>query len=435
MEFARIIPLKPADCESMDTTNFKKQQTILVLLNIAVIAALFFVHILFLMQIGTPSRALLATLGSRFLLLIAELYWLQSVDETLGERAINAYTSISIWLNIVFAFGAAVFGGTADSHYSVLMIIPIVQAAYNFNLPKTIGVVSAASLLTVLEVWIFYQRKPPVDFGEFFEAATVSLIFFVIGIVVWLLVGNLRQRQNEIRRSLETLERTQMRLVAEEKLAAVGRLSAAIAHEIRNPVALIASSLEMALKNPENSPVRAEMFDILTSESRRLETLTGDFLTFARTRPPRLATHEPVETLEHVAALTRGYASEREIEIAVHVGETTPIDYDSEQLTQAIVNLVMNSADVLKSGGRLSVGFVPPATFYVSNDGPAIGTGDVGQLFEPFFTTKPKGTGLGLAIVRSIAVAHGGDAVLASNEDGNVRFEIRLEAHGKDPDR
>lgn len=292
MEFARSIPLNPVDCESMDTSNFTKQQTILVLLNIAVIAALFFVHILFLFQIGTPSRALLVTLATRFVILIAELYWLQSANEEITPRAIVAYTHVSIWLNIVFAFAAAVFGGTADSHYSVLMIIPIVQAAYNFSLPKTLGVISTASFLTVLEVWIFYQRRPPVDFGEFFEAATVSLIFFVIGVVVWLLVGSLRERQDELRRSLETLERTQMKLVSEEKLAAVGRLSAAIAHEIRNPVALIASSLEMALKYPEDSPVRHEMFDILTGESRRLETLTADFLKFARTRPPKVARHD-----------------------------------------------------------------------------------------------------------------------------------------------
>ncbi len=419
----------------MDSTNFKNQQSTLVLINIAVLAALFFVHIAFLFQIGTPSRALLVTLATRFVLLIGELYWLQSVDDLITQRAIGLYTHVSIWLNILFAFAAAVFGGTADSHYSVLMIIPIVQAAYNFSFPKTLAIVSTASMLTVLEVWIFYQRKPPVDFGEFFEAATVTLIFFVIGIVVWLLVGNLRQRQNEIRQSLETLERTQMKLVGEEKLAAVGRLSGAIAHEIRNPVALIASSLAMALKQPEDSPVRREMFEILTSESRRLETLTGEFLTFARTRPPIPVRRAPSEAIEHVAALTRAHAAERGIDVIAVPNSDEPIDFDPDQIGRALLNLVMNSIDASNSGDEVTVGFRTPATFFVRNDGPAIAPEIAEKLFEPFFTTKSAGTGLGLAIVRSIARAHGGDAILAENTDGNVRFEIDLEANGKDPDR
>ncbi len=412
----------------MDIEAYKNQQTVLIVINIAVLAALFVVHIVFLFEIGTPSKLLLATLAVRFVLLIIELAWIQRLTSESSAATLRGYTILAIWLNIVFAFTASSFGGSADSHYSVLMIIPIVQAAYNFSLPKTLGVVTVAVVLTMLEVWIYFQRKPPIDFGEFFEAATVALIFFVVGIVVWLLVGNLREEETKLKSSLSQLERTQAKLVAEEKLAAVGQLSGAIAHEIRNPVAMIASSLDLALKQPEGSPLREEMFDIATQESKRLETLTGDFLAFARTRPPEITDSGPRETIEYIGGLVRARLTELGIDLELGGEDHEPIGFDTTQIRQAILNLVLNAADATPPGGMITIGFAPPATFFVQNTGSMVDPKISDNLFEPFFTTKPKGTGLGLSIVKSVARAHRGDALLALNIDGKVRFEIRLNA-------
>lgn len=423
----------------LETTSFQKQQTALVLINIGVLAALFAVHIVFLFEIGPPSKLLLSTLVARFVILIFELAWIQRLTAETRGAARNGYTIFAIWLNIIFAFIASSLGGTADSHYSVLMIIPIVQAAYNFSLPKTLGVVTVAVILNVLEVWIYFQRKPPVDFGEFFEAATVGLIFYVVGVVVWLLVGNLRSEESKLSESLIQLERTQAKLVAEEKLAAVGQLSGAIAHEIRNPVAMISSSLEMASRQPESSPLKTEMFEIAMQELKRLEILTGDFLAFARTRPPEIAESDAREILEYVAGLVRARLAELGIELHIDEFEQTAILADAAQIRQALLNLVLNAADATPTGGKIVLGFAKSATFFVGNDGDAVDAGIADRLFEPFFTTKPKGTGLGLSIVKSIARAHGGDAVLACNENGRVRFEIRLDpeksVYGKGSDR
>ncbi|MBK8811158.1 MAG: HAMP domain-containing histidine kinase [Acidobacteria bacterium] len=424
--------------KALDIESYKNQQTVLIVINVAVLAALFVVHIVFLFEIGTPSKLLLATLAARFVVLILELAWVQRIDDASPTAKLGRYTVFSIWLNIVFAFTASSFGGTADSHYSVLMIIPIIQAAYNFSLPKTLGVVSVAVILTILEVWIYFQRKPPIDFGEFFEAATVGLIFYVVGIVVWLLVGTLRGEQAKLGDSLLTLERTQAKLVSEEKLSAIGQLSGAIAHEIRNPVAMIASSLDLALKQPADSPLRAEMFEIATQESKRLEVLTGDFLAFARTKPPETADCDSQETVEYIGGLARARLAEHGIELLIENSSPCVLRCDASQIRQALLNLVLNAADATPSGGKVIVGFAPTATFYVENTGPAIDPKTADSIFEPFYTTKPKGTGLGLSIVKSIARAHGGDAMLAHNETGCVRFEIRLnpgiEKNGKDSD-
>jgi len=353
----------------------------------------------------------------------------QRINENDDDRKIILHTHFSIWLNIVFAFVASIFGGTPDSHYSVLMIIPIIQAAYRFSLAKTLAVTAITIILTFLEVWIFFQQKPPIEYGEFFEAATVSLIFFVVGFVVWLLIGNLRKEETKLKESLSQLKETQTKLVAEEKLAAVGQLSSAIAHEIRNPVAMIASSLEMAMKQPEDSPLKAEMFEIATQEANRLEVLTSDFLAFARTKEPDIQANNVFETLEYVVSLAKAKLSEKEIELQLLCDKDLTARFDASQIRQALLNLILNAVDAVKSNGKIEIGSFTKnniAIFFVENNGEAIPTDIVGKIFEPFFTAKPKGTGLGLSIIRNIARSHRGEISLTKNENGRIRFEIKI---------
>jgi two-component system, NtrC family, sensor histidine kinase HydH len=413
----------------LNIESYKRREIALILLNITVLAALFIVHIIFLFEIGTPSKLLLLTLAVRFIILIFELLWIQKLDGEVSLSVINLHTHLSIWLNIIFAFIASVFGGTADSHYSVLMIIPIIQAAYHFNLAKTLGIVALTIILTFIEIWIYFYRKPPIDYGELFEAATVSLIFFVVGFVVWLLVGNLREEETKLKESLTRLQETQTKLVAEEKFAAIGQLSSAIAHEIRNPVAMIASSLEMASKQTENSPLRAEMFDIAAQESKRLETLTDDFLTFARTKEPEIQNQNVFDTLEYVASLAKARLAEKKIEIKILCEKDLTARFDASQIRQALLNLVLNAADASAQNGIIKIGGAPERSsikLFVENDGEAIAEEIVPHIFEPFFTAKAKGTGLGLSIVRKIARSHKGEIVLAKNENGCVRFGLTL---------
>ncbi len=409
--------------------SYKRQEIALILLSMGAVSALFLVHIIFLFEIGFPSGFLLSTLAFRFIILIVELLWLQRVSVNIDNNKLTLHTHFSIWLNIVFAFVASIFGGTPDSHYSVLMIIPIIQAAYRFNLLKTLAITAVTMVLTFLEVWIFFQRKPPIDYGEFFEAATVSLIFLVVGFVVWLLVGNLREEETKLKLSLEELKEMQAKLVAEEKLAAVGQLSSAIAHEIRNPVAMIASSLEMAARQSENSPLRAEMFEIATQEASRLETLTSDFLAYARTKEPEIQTNSVRDTLEYVASIAKARLTEGGISLEIICDADITTRFDAPQIRQALLNLILNAVDATKRNGNIKMGCNienNQMKLFVENTGEVISDDILPKIFEPFFTAKPKGTGLGLSIVRNIARSHKGEITLATNEPGRVRFEFIL---------
>lgn len=408
---------------------YKEHETVLILLNISVLAALFFVHISFIGLLGRPSLLLLVTLATRFVILVIELVWLQRLSLDSPASYVNVHVFLSIALNISFAFFAALAGGTADSHYSVLMIIPILSAAYRFSLARTLTVTAITIVLTFFEVWLFFRANPPIDVSEFFEAATVSLIFLVVAIVVWLLVGSLRKEEEKLGQSLLDLRVLQEKLVAEEKLAAVGQLSSAIAHEIRNPVTMIASSLKMAEKHEPGSAIRLEMFNIATEEAKRLETLTTDFLAFAKTKEPDLKPVIVDQTLDYIASLAKARLVEKGLTLEVRCEPELSFTVDESLMQQALLNLLTNAINASTPNGKIFLGALKQearSIIFLENEGHAIPEDIAPRIFEPFFTNGEKGTGLGLSIVRNIARAHGGDVFLAANENGKVRFEIRF---------
>lgn len=408
---------------------YKEQETVLILLNMSVLAALFFVHISFIGLLGRPSLLLLVTLATRFVILVVELIWLQRLPLDSPGSYVNIHVFLSIALNISFAFLASIAGGTADSHYSVLMIIPILSAAYRFSLARTLTVTGVTIVLTFFEVWLFFRANPPIDVSEFFEAATVSLIFLVVAIVVWLLVGSLRREEEKLGQSLQDLRVLQEKLVAEEKLAVVGQLSSAIAHEIRNPVTMIASSLKMAEKHEPGSAIRLEMFNIATEEAKRLETLTTDFLAFARTKEPDLKPVLVNQTLDYIASLAKARLVEKGLTLEVQCDPELSFMMDESLMQQALLNLLTNAINAASPIGKIVLGALKQeegSIIFLENEGYAIPEDIAPRIFEPFFTNGEKGTGLGLSIVRNIARAHGGDVFLAANENGKVRFEIRF---------
>jgi signal transduction histidine kinase len=418
-----------------DLESFKREQSLLILLNLAVLAGLLFVHVSFLSLLGPPSNLLIIVVAARFLMLIGELLWLQDL-KTNRRWPVTLYRHLSIWFSIGFAFLAAYVAGAAglstipDSHYSVLMVLPIISAALYFRLPGALAVTAVAIAVTFLQVWVFFRRHPPSDVSEYFEAATVCLIFLVVGPLVWSLVTYLRREQLRLKANLAELNRTRDRLVTEEKLAAVGRLASGIAHEIRNPVAMISSSLIMATRQSNNSQIRDEMFEVATQEAARLEKMTNDFLEYARIRNPDTKPVFLRETLGYVATLVTAKANQTDIVLNLDVSQDLQATIDDCQVQGALLNLLTNAFDATPSGGEVKLGAFTgddgDVVIYVENSGDRL-SDEVGKhIFEPFFTTKQKGTGLGLSIVHRIARSHGGNAMLAINESGRVRFAITI---------
>ena len=429
--------------------SIRRQESGLILLNLTVLAGLAGLHVLFAPALGAPSRLFFAVVFGRFAMQVLELLGLHLLPDELTDRLLPAYAHATIWLNIGFAFLIAWLAHFEDSHYVALMVIPVIAAAFRYRWSGITLVVAAAVTLTFLQVWLYFQSQGVVDLSEYFEATNVMLIYVVVAVIVSFLARQVRSEQAALERNLAELERTRDRLVEEEKLAAVGRLASAVAHEIRNPVSLIVSSLEMA-REGRGTLSADELGEIVAGEAARLEKLTSDFLLSARQRPPERRATALADSLEYVTSLARDRAAEAGVELVVLCPRDLRASVDGYQLHQALLNLVLNAVDALTSerapvrtagantdtprggdrAGTVTLTAEPvgesDVLIAVEDDGPPIPAAVTLRIFEPFFTTKDTGTGLGLTIAHNVARAHGGDLALTVNRPGAVRMEITL---------
>jgi signal transduction histidine kinase len=411
--------------------SFRQQGSVFSILNLFVFATLLLGEVLLAPYWGRLSPALFVALGIGFLFHASIITWIQSRPSTITPKMILVVTIASISINICLTVVAAATNHEA-SQYFALMIVPVLEAAFRFSFRGTLLVVAIADLLNFFWVWEYYRVHPSKEFNEYLEAGTVSLIFTVVGIVVWMLVKYLREDEDHLARNFEELHKTRQRLLEEEKLAAVGRLSSAIAHEIRNPVSMISSSLSLAVQNDLAEPKRQEMFDIAVKEAARLEKLTADFLAYARPQPLTTTFTSAADTLLYVASACKAYALEKGVRLDVEVATELNIDMDAAKIQQALLNLVKNAIEVSQPGQSVNLNglFTKKGVIWleVHNAGPAIPKDVLKGIFEPFFTTKQGGTGLGLAIARNIARAHGGDLFLRVNDPERVCFTLELPA-------
>ncbi len=249
--------------------------------------------------------------------------------------------------------------------------------------------------------------------------------------------------QEEARRRLQALTATQSRLVQRERLAALGELSAVMAHEVRNPLGVIFNSLGSLdrLLKPEGDAKL--LLDIVREESDRLNRIVGDLLDFAR---PMILAPLPVsaDRLLDEAWSATAAASAAPATVTVRrefAVDLPPLEADPRLLRQALVNVMTNALQAMPTGGFVTLrtravdgpSGVPSVELEVEDSGPGLGKVDAARVFEPFFTSKATGTGLGLAVVRRIVEEHGGAASLQSAPGRGAVFVARLPTKGTPP--
>ncbi|MDM8518857.1 response regulator [Anaerolineales bacterium HSG6] len=226
--------------------------------------------------------------------------------------------------------------------------------------------------------------------------------------------------------------RVQAQMVQTEKLSALGRLSASLAHEINNPLQALQSGLRLLGRPNLSDKKRVQYVEMMRSEVERLVKLTGQTLDFAR--PSRVG-KEPVnlnKLLHETLTLVNKQVQRYNITCSFTLHETLPIIYAVPgQIKQVFLNLILNAVDAMPDGGILEF-----ATCYtvddkyavvgITDNGPGISSRYLNRISEPFFTTKEQGTGLGLSISYSIVEAHGGYIEVRTSSKKGCRFLIYL---------
>ena len=215
-----------------------------------------------------------------------------------------------------------------------------------------------------------------------------------------------------VRRQAEERDRLQTELRRSERLAALGKLLAGVAHEVRNPLAGIRSTVQLWQRG---IGLDDESFEGLVAEADRLEGIVARLLQFSRADAQDLAPGPLNEVVAEVARLTRGPAEAQGVRLELDLAPgLPPVAMAPPALVQVFRNLTTNALQVMPEGGtlRLATRLDPTGQRVeasVADTGPGLTPEVVAHLFEPFFTTKADGTGLGLAIAREIALAHRGE--------------------------
>jgi two-component system sensor histidine kinase HydH len=272
--------------------------------------------------------------------------------------------------------------------------------------------------------------------GSWLVGAYFGLSFAVLGfLLVALMEGRRRDRRAAalIREQMHAINAVRARLVQSEKLAALGQLASAIAHEVRNPLGVIRSAAQTVSETlAANDDEGREACRFITAEIDRLNNVIASLLAFSR---PLHLTSRPVAVSELFdrAVLLAGddLASKR---VRLHRDEPDGIalvEVDADLLSQVLLGLITNAVEALYDGGEIVLrarASDHEVEISVSDSGPGVPAELRARIFEPFFTTRSRGTGLGLAIARQIVEAHGGRIDVDESVSGGARFSLRLPA-------
>jgi len=230
------------------------------------------------------------------------------------------------------------------------------------------------------------------------------------------------------------VEESQKALLQAEKMAAAGRLSASIAHEVNNPLQAVQNCLHLAGREDLPEEKRKEYFDLARTELERLMLTVRRMLDFYRPGVSSLETVDLAEMLQYIITLMSKQLAESKVKVVVDFPARNPtINAVGSQMQQVFINLILNAADAMPSGGELHISarsLAEGVEVLFQDSGQGIPEEKQANIFEPFFSTKDGGTGLGLTVSYNIITAHGGILELLPERSPGACFRIFLPVGG-----
>lgn len=228
------------------------------------------------------------------------------------------------------------------------------------------------------------------------------------------------------------LERSQAQLVQAEKMAAIGRLTASIAHELNNPLQAIHNTIHLALSERLPQEKRQEYLRMAQKEVERLIGITQRMLEFYRPSQGTAVLSDVNQILLNALAIAEKRLQHSRIQVHTRLAENLPpVLAIPDQLTQVFLNILINAIEAMPEGGELRIGSILTDDGHwilvaIRDSGPGLTPEQMAHIFEPFYTTKPSGTGLGLAISYGIVERHGGTIEVSSQPGQGATFVVRL---------
>ncbi len=372
------------------------------------------------------------------ILLLCCLALLQVLEPKIPALGTHPGTVAAVALKLLLGYALMAATGQVNSSYYPILLLPVVSAATTLGVLGTgiftaLACASYASFLGFVD-WSRYELPPE----EVRELILRLLFFAVVGYLVHRLAQAGRAERRRYREAAEqlaeanrSLREAEAAVSRSERLAALGQLSAGLAHELRNPLGTIRASAEMLRKSvAAEGGVATELAGFISAEVDRTNSLIARFLEFARPLELRLAVEDLDAVLDKaVARLERDEPAHQVTVFKNYSTDVRPFAFDAELMERVIYNLLRNAAQASPPGGAVTVKTRPAdgyAEISVIDRGSGIDPRHRESIFNPFFTTKSDGVGLGLAIVSKIVDQHGGKLAVASEPGKGSVFHVYL---------
>jgi two-component system sensor histidine kinase HydH len=354
------------------------------------------------------------------------------------EQRIGAKTSIII--NLALCYLVMYFSGGIASSFYVMLLLPVISAATSFELLGSAAVagVACAEYLSLLLFIDWRDVEIPRD--QQFELALRFVLLLLVSYLTHQLAKAKRDEATkyqlaaeQLAAANESLKEAEANVRRADRLAALGQLTAGLAHELRNPLGTMKTSAELLVRNVEKeSSIAREMAGYIKEEVDRTNSLITRFLDFARPQHLKMDKGDLAGMLDR--AIDR-FDREKKVNVSVYKNyspDIPPVPFDGELMERVISNLVANAAQASAAGGVVTVktrvvdGMVEIS---VIDRGTGIDAKNLESIFNPFFTTKADGVGLGLAICSKIVDEHGGQITVESTAGEGSVFRVFLPLH------
>jgi signal transduction histidine kinase len=370
--------------------------------------------------------------------LLTMLAMFQIVESKMAWFATSRGNLASIFIKLGLAYVLIGYtDGIASSYYFVLLL-PVVSAATTLGTRGTIGfIVGACGAYLSFLLFIDWSRQtiPPDQVKELL--VRVALLP-VIGLLTHQLAGATRERARsyqmvaeQLAAANQSLREAEAAMRRADRLAALGQLTAGLAHELRNPMSTIRSSAEMLQRTlPAEDDVARELAGYISSEVDRTNSLITRFLEFARPMRLRLSPADLGAVIDRAIAQVERVQGDCNVAVYKNYSpDIRPVLMDGELIERVVYNLVLNAIQASPAEGAVTVKTRPvdgEVELSIIDRGPGIDPKQVENIFNPFFTTKPDGVGLGLAIVSKIVDEHGGKILVESQPGEGSVFRVYL---------
>jgi len=321
--------------------------------------------------------------------------------------------------------------------YQRLYYIPIIFGAILFGLRGGLAAALFATLAYTPHIFLHWQHA---NYDYALNQYAELILFNVVGCVTGVL-GDLTRRArrraeqtaDELQKAYAELRNTFEQLLRADRIASVGELSAAVVHEVRNPLASIKGAIEIVEDELAPDSPRREFSQIIKQEVDRLDALVEEFLRFARTPKPAVAPASLNEIARSVNTLIAQRAETQHVATELALAQELPlVTVDAEQIKQVLLNLAINALQAMPHGGHLTLRTShaeDEIAVEVEDTGGGVDPALRARIFDPFFTTKDKGVGLGLSIAYKIATQHGGNLIVGDGTRGGAIFRLALPHH------